>query len=227
MPEVSCNLSNCFLCSHCVPEWKELIEKKKKTLLFKKGQTIFKEGEGVKGIYFVYSGVVKVSRQWGAAKELILRFARTGDILGHRGLGEPIYPISATPLTETKVCFISNEFLETTLKINTGFMYQLLHEYAAELFKAEKRMSDLAHRDVKGRVALALLELVELFGLDKKNYITLPISRQDIASYAGTTYETVFKFFTELAQAKIVTTSGKNIRVNQLNSLKQFAKAKT
>jgi CRP-like cAMP-binding protein len=50
----------------------------------------------------------------------------------------------------------------------------------------------------------------------------LPVTRQDIASYAGTSYETVFKFFTELAGKNILTTSGKSIKINDHKALQAF-----
>jgi CRP/FNR family transcriptional regulator len=83
-------------------------------------------------------------------------------------------------------------------------------------------MRDLAHMEVKGRIADAVLELAEVFGMDQNKTIAASITRQDIASYAGTTYETVFKFFTELTQAKIISTSGKSIKINTPDRLKQF-----
>ena len=199
---------------------------KERNIFFRKGEVVFTEGEQVKGIYFVYNGVVKISKKWGPEKQLILRFAKPGDILGHRGLGgELTYPISGTAITTAKLCYIQSDFLEATLKTNNSFTYQLLQVYAAELRKAERRTRDLAHRDVKGRIALVLLELQNLFGLDGENFITLALSRQDIASFAGTSYETVFKFFTELEETGIVTTSGKKIRVNKLASLNHFVQA--
>jgi CRP/FNR family transcriptional regulator len=223
MPEVSCNLSTCFLCSACIPEWKEAIAVKKKTLKFKKGKQIFSEGDKVSGIFFLYSGSVKVSKQWVDKKELILRFAKTGDILGHRGLGGvDEYPISATALEETKLCFISNPFLEASLKTNPGFTYKLMQFYASELQKAEKRMRDLAHMEVKGRIVDALVQLADLFGYDENKFIATTITRQDISSFAGTTYETVFKFFTDLARKKIISTAGKKIRINKPEQLKKF-----
>jgi CRP-like cAMP-binding protein len=223
MPRSACDLSSCFLCTHCIPEWRELVSIRKTTFVFKKGQDIFHEGEEVKGMYFMYSGVVKVSKQWDEDKELILRFAKPGDVLGHRGLGgELIYPISATAINEAQVCFIPNDFLEATLKANPALTYQLLLVYALELNKAEKRMRDLAHRDVKGRIALAVLELIELFGLDEDNYISLPLSRQDLASFSGTTYETLFKFFAELSQNGILSTTGKNIQVKNPGLLEKY-----
>jgi CRP/FNR family transcriptional regulator len=76
--------------------------------------------------------------------------------------------------------------------------------------------------EVKGRIALALLEITEKFGVNNDNYISVPLLRQDIASYAGTTYETVFKFFTELTRKKILSTDGKLIRVNNADALRKM-----
>ena len=223
MQEISCDLASCFLCSNCVPEWKDLIAVKKKTILIKKGKDVFREGEKVKGIYFINTGSVKVYKQWGDQKQLIIRFAKTGDILGHRGLGGgDIYPVTATALEDAKLCFIANEFLETTLVTNPSFTKKLMHFYATELQKAEKRMRDLAHMEVKGRIADTVLELVRVFGQDPNQTIATSITRQDIASYAGTTYETVFKFFTELTQEEIITTTGKSIKINKPDQLQRF-----
>lgn len=223
MPVKTCDLSRCFLCSHSSPEWKELIQLKKTTRRYRKGQTIIEEGTERKGIYFLYSGVVKVTKQWGREKELILRFARTGDVIGYRGLADaPQYPVSAVAVTEAELCFVPTGFLETLLLTNAPFTYALLRVYAAELHGAEKRMRDLAHRDVKGRIAQALQEFISLFGLTDENKVPIPISRQDIASYAGTTYETVFRFLAELNQAGILTTSGKEIQVLQPEGLQPY-----
>jgi CRP-like cAMP-binding protein len=223
MQALSCNLTDCFLCRYCIPEWKEAIAVKKTTLHIRRGKQLFTEGEKVNGIFFINAGSVKVHKQWIDEKDLILRFAKTGDIVGHRGLGGgDTYPIAATALEDTKLCFINNEFLEATCKTNGPFTYRLMQFYAAELQNAEKRMRNLVHMEVKGRIAHALLDIAAFFGLNEENYIAVTITRQDIASYAGTTYETIFKFFTELIQTKIIATSGKNIRIDQPDKLRQF-----
>ncbi|HMH23237.1 MAG TPA: Crp/Fnr family transcriptional regulator [Puia sp.] len=223
MQELSCNLTDCFLCKHCIPEWKEAIAVKKSTLHIKRGKQLFSEGEKVNGIFFIYSGSVKVHKKWINEKDLILRFAKAGDIVGHRGLGGvDSFPIAATAMEDTKACFINNEFLEATLKTNLPFTYKLMHFYAAELQNAERRMRNLVHMEVKGRIADALLEIALFFGLTEEKYIAITITRQDIASYAGTTYETIFKFFTELIQSKIISTSGKSIRIDDPERLRQF-----
>ncbi|MDR3713181.1 MAG: Crp/Fnr family transcriptional regulator [Puia sp.] len=229
MPEIPCDLSRCFLCSSCIPEWREAVGIKKKTLLIKKGKHLFRENDPVEGIFFIYAGSVKVHKQWVDQKELILRFAKTGDIVGHRGLiSNEGYPVSATALEDTTVCWVSPEFLEASLKTNPSLTYRLMQLYASELQKSDQRMRDLAHMDVKGRIAAALLEIADCLGSKNSNpkdnkFISITITRQDIASYAGTTYETVFKFFTELTDERIITTSGKTIRINKKERLLAIA----
>jgi len=225
MLKVPCGLDDCFLCQHCIPEWKELIAIKKSTFVIKKGKSIFQIGEKVEGIFFIYSGAAKIHAPWTDNKELIIRFAIAGDIVGHRGLmSQTTYPISATTLEDTTVCFIPNDFWEASLKANPSLTYTLMQFYAAELQKAENRMRNLTHQEVKGRIADALLDISRTFGHNADQFLAITLTRQDIASYAGTTYETVFKFFTELIEKKIITTEGKNIKINHPEILAAYVK---
>jgi CRP/FNR family transcriptional regulator len=177
----------------------------------------------MKGIYFVYSGLFKVHKQWGKDKELIVRFAKSGDIIGHRGLGkDDVYPVSATALEASIVCYVDLEFFLGTLKVNTDFMFRLMVFYASELKESEKNMRNLAHMQVKGRIAQALFNLKEKFGTDRANNINIAISRQDLASYVGTSYETLFRLLNELAEENIITTDGKKIAIVNANELWKY-----
>ena len=208
------------MCQSCLKEWHPAIAANKQNFKVKKGETIFNEGEEVKGIYFVYDGLIKVHKKWGEEKELIIRFAKEGAIFGHRGLGSNhIYPVSATALTDSVICFIDNEFFESTLKVNTEFTYKLMLFFAIELQESEKKMRNLAHMSVKGRVAQALISLQGQFGISEGNAINIELSRQDLASFAGATYETVFRVLTELLKESIITASGKKITVNDQEKL--------
>jgi CRP-like cAMP-binding protein len=210
----SCDLNSCFLCRNCLKEWLPAIETHKQNLLFKKGEIIFEEGNPVKGIYFLYKGKGKVHKRWGSEKQLILHFAKEGDIIGYRGLGnEKVYPVSASALEEVILCFIDIPFFEATLQVNHKLTYTLMQFYANELQYAEKRMGNLAHMEVKGRVAETLLMLKREFGQNLEGFINITLTKQDLASYAGTTYETFFRMINELEKEKIVRFSGKDIAI--------------
>ena len=208
-----CDLKSCMYCKLCLPEWLPAIDANRKMVSIKKGEVLFKEGEVMNGIYFVYTGVVKVHKQWGQ-KELIVRFAKQGDIVGHRGLGtDPVYPVSGTALVNVTACFIPLDFFMSSLKVNYDFLYQLMLFFAEELKQSERKMRNLAHMTVKGRVAQALITLKSKFGTAADGYIDIVLSRQDLASYTGTTYETVFRIMSELADQNILATEGKKITI--------------
>ena len=208
-----CDLKSCMYCQLCIPEWLPAIDVNRQSVHIKKGELLFKEGDTMAGIYFVNSGTVKVHKQWGQ-KELIVRFARNGDIVGHRGLGaDTIYPVSGTALENVTACFIPLDFFMSSLKINYDFMERLLLFFAEELKQSERKMRNLAHMSVKGRVANALLLLKNKFGVKPEGHINILLSRQDLASYAGTTYETVFRIMSDLAEQKILIADGKKITV--------------
>jgi CRP-like cAMP-binding protein len=184
---------------------------------------IFEEGQIVRGIFFVYSGTVKVHKKWGSEKELIIRFARKGSIFGHRGLGmDHHYPISATALEPVTACYIDLEFFQATIRVNQGFTQGLLLFFADELQESEKKMRNLAHMQVKGRVAQALLQLREQFGVTPEGYVGLTLSRQDLASLVGATYETVFRIINELGQDRLIRVEGKHIAIENADDLLRY-----
>jgi CRP-like cAMP-binding protein len=209
----NCDLKSCSFCKLCLREWLPAIDSNRQTLHVNKGEEFIKEGEKVTGVYFVYEGAVKVHKKWGE-KELIVRFARKGDIVGHRGLGNDIYyPVSATAIEPGIVCFIEIDFFLSSLRVNQDYLFQLMMFFAEELKVSERKMRNLAHMPVKGRVAQALLTLQEKFGIKENGFIDLTLSRQDLASYTGATYETVFRVLNELVEENLVKLSGKSIAI--------------
>ncbi|MFD2873127.1 Crp/Fnr family transcriptional regulator [Mucilaginibacter ximonensis] len=214
------NEESCFLCKNCLKEWIPAILAHKKNYKVKKGEVIFREGDPVKGVYFVNSGVVKVHKRWGAEKELILRFASAGMIFGHRALGgDGIYTISATAIQESIIGFVDTDFFETTLRVNADFTYKLAMFLAYDLRVSERKTRNLAHMPVKGRVAEALIDLKNQFGISPKGFINIELSRQDLASFSGATYETVFRVINELVNDGLLEVSGKSIKIANYNAL--------
>jgi CRP-like cAMP-binding protein len=223
--KTDCDLKSCFLCRQCSKEWLPALDAHRTSYQVSKGEVLFKEGDIMTGIWFIYKGKFKVHKQWGNDKELIVRLARDGDIVGHRGMGgDNIYPISATALVPSDVCFVDLDFFMATLKVNPQFLFELAMFFASELKESEKRMRNMAHMPVIGRVASSLLSLQQKFGTDANGNINMTLSRQDLASYTGTAYETLFRILNELEAEQAVQANGKHIRVLDQQKLSSFMK---
>jgi CRP/FNR family transcriptional regulator len=202
------------MCRGILPEWKPALDRHRKNYSIKKGESIIREGDTVNGIYFVYSGKLKIHKKWGN-KELIVRFATQGAVIGHRGLSNNIetFPISATAIEPSVVCFVELDFFLATLRVNHEFAYRLLLFFADELQESERRMRDLALKSVKSRLAGALIQLSQLFGADENACINLDLSRNDLAAFTGATYETVFRTMNELVQDQLIALQEKKIQI--------------
>ncbi len=212
--KIPCDLKSCFFCNNCLKEWLRAIDLARVTYKFGKGELLFEEGKPVNGIFFVNYGIVKVHKQWGEDRELILRFATNGEIVGHRGIGkEPVFPVSGTAISEVSACFIDIDFFLRSLKVNNDLLFKLMMFFAAELQESEKKMRDLVNLSVKERVLKALRFLEKKFGTTDEGFINMHISKQDLASYVGTTYETYFRVMNELSAEGVFTSSGKQIRM--------------
>ncbi|MFA6086545.1 Crp/Fnr family transcriptional regulator [Mucilaginibacter sp.] len=209
-----CDITTCYLCTHCTKDWNPAIAAHKKNFTINKGQRIFSEGDSVTGMYFIFSGKVKVHKRWDDDKEIIIRFAQSGDILGHLGLGnEPVYPVSTTAIEPTVVCYIDLPFFESSLNVNANLTYSLMKFFANELQESEKRMRNLVHMPVKERIALALLTLKKQFGATEGGWLNIELTRQDLSSFAAVSYETLFKVTNDFIQNNWIEVNGKSVRI--------------
>lgn len=209
-----CDLTSCLLCKNSPEGLRSLIGANRQMHTFKKKDVIFSEGSPVNGVYFVYEGTVKIHKAWGPNKELILNFARKGDMIGYRALGDDqILPITATALEKVTICFMTLPFFELFIQSNQSLTYALMKFFANALQEAEKRMRNLALMDVKGRVAETLLMLDRKFGRDEMGLINVVLTRQDMAAYAGTTYETFIRTLNELNAGGLIQQVDKRLAI--------------
>ncbi len=197
-----------------MPEWWEYIDIKRKILKIKKGNRFIEENSEVEGVYFVEKGLVKVHKHWGD-REMIVRFAKEGDVVGHRGISisDSKSPISATAMQNSVVSFIELDVFKTLLKTNNSFAYELMMFYAEELKWSEQKAGSLIHLSVKERLMIHLSYLKKQFGVDEEGYVQIELTKTDLAAYIGTTYESVYRVILELEKDNYLQFSGKKFRI--------------
>lgn len=212
-----------FLKQYCSAEWREFINFHKVHKVIDANSYVFKEDERTEGLYIINKGKVKVVSKDVDEKEILIRLAADGDILGHRGFGgDWTYPISAITYEESEITFIPLNVFNVVAKSNIEFTYHLMMFFAEELRRSEEKIMQVP---VKNRVARAVLTNYKVFGSDKKDSTKLSytISRKDYASKAGTTYETVIRVLSDLNKEKIIAVEGKSIRILNLDLLNRLA----
>lgn len=225
MKKTTCELcadTNCFIKMYCSPEWIQEISSSKYQINFKQNQKIISEGEPVLGIFFIQCGKVKVYSTGLEGREQIVRFANDGHILGHRGLGNDVYPISAVAMEDSVICFVLNEKLNEMFMANPKFSVGLMMFYSRELRKIEIRMKNIAHMNIREKMAEALLLLLENFGVTKENELNVLFTRDDIASSVGTNVEQVSRQLTEFEEEGFIEKRGRKIAILKTEGLKKI-----
>jgi len=220
-----CSISNCLIQKACTEEWIEKVDQKKFQTLFKQGQNVIHESAPVLGVYFILKGKVKVISNGLTGKPQIVRFAHEGHILGHRGIGNDVYPISAVAMEDSVVCFVDNTTLYEVFINNPKFTYDIMMFYSRELRKMEDRMKNIAQMNIREKIAEALLLLEENFGLNEDKEIDVHFTREDVANAAGTTAEQVVRQFTDFEDEGLIAKRGRKIAILKPEHLKRIISA--
>lgn len=198
----------------------------KVTNIFKKGQTLFMQGNPPFGMYCVKSGIVKITQLGPDGKESIVRLAKPGDTVGHRSLfSEESYKATATAIQETKVCFYDKKYIQKLVKDEPSIAYNIISALGRDLGAAEQRLTSFSQKNVRERLAELLLILKEGYGenINGKIRLNIKLTREEMASIIGTASETLIRFFTEFKSEGIIEQQGKTIFIINEEKLLDFA----
>ncbi|MEJ2112348.1 MAG: Crp/Fnr family transcriptional regulator [Flavobacteriaceae bacterium] len=195
----------------------------KTSRIVKRGESIFEEGETVNGVYCVKDGICKLSKLSANGKDQIVKLVDKGDLLGQRSLiGDESSNLSAIALTDMEVCFIPKSEIIDDLQKNTNFSMDLLKEMAEDLKESDNVIVDMAQKSVKQRLAETLLYLDSQFGTTEDGYLNLSLSREDYANLVGTATESAIRILSQFKKEGLISTSGKQIKIKDLNALKRI-----
>ncbi|MCX6181984.1 MAG: Crp/Fnr family transcriptional regulator [Bacteroidetes bacterium] len=218
---VTCENHSCLMKKNYAANQYETAIANRMVIECKKSQSFIIEGAPIHGMYFVYSGKAKITKSGYNGKEQILRLTGDGDIIGIRGYSNrKVYPIAATALEPTTLCYFPNKFFTNELQVNSALTYDLMVFYAEELDKTEERVKKFAQMTVREKVVDSLLSIYDRFGQNSEG-LNLVLSRTDIANLAGTNSEQVIRVLMTLKNEKVINCEGKNILLTKIDALRK------
>lgn len=193
---------------------------------YKKGHTIFYQGNPPFGLYCVSSGKIKISKVGNDGKESIIRIAHAGDVLGHRSLfSNENYSATATTIEDAAICFIDKKFIYKAIQEQPTIALNLIQKLSREMGAAEAMSASMCQKNVRERLAELFLMLQKTYGIEEKGRIKLDIklTREEIASMIGTANETVIRFISEFKEEGLIEQDGKTISIVNEKKLMDFA----
>ncbi len=209
-----CSSDKCFVKKYCAGEYLEKISKSKNQNFYKKGDSIFREGNTMLGIHFIQRGGVKIVTPNMNGREQVVRLASEGNILGHKVLGNDKYYFNAIALMDTNVCFVDSAVFRETCMNSPDFSYSLILFYALELRRTELRVKYHSQMNIREKVAEAFVYINEIFGTNPKTKtLNIELSRQELADVAGTTPEQVTRQLADFESEKLILRKKREIQI--------------
>jgi CRP/FNR family transcriptional regulator len=180
-----------------------------------RGEHLYRAGQAMSSLYVAREGAFKTVALDSEGDEQVVGFHLPGELMGLDGMGRGRHGCDSVALTQATVCEIPMSKLEEICAEVQGLGHQLLRIIGQGIDRDQNHLEMLGRKQAQERVALFLHGLSEryrLLGLPGDMF-TLPMSREDIASYLGLVIETVSRTLTRLQDEGVIAVRGRKLRI--------------
>ncbi|MBU7587321.1 MAG: Crp/Fnr family transcriptional regulator [Nostoc sp. TH1S01] len=181
---------------------------------YKKGETLFWEGDEGTGFFIVKSGRIKVFKQANAGKEQILHiFGAEEHFAEVPALDGGNFPASAAAIENSEVVFIPRTAFLMVLQQHPTLAIAMLSTFAKHLRRLTFLVDSLSFQEVPERLKNYLFTLSDRNG--NANVVELDLPKTQLAALLGTIPETLSRAFYKLSQEGIIEMNGAKIHLHR------------
>ncbi|GHP14894.1 Crp/Fnr family transcriptional regulator [Lentilactobacillus fungorum] len=212
------NLQHALECVNLVPLFRSLPQKQKEEVArlvvqhqYVKGDMIYMAGDSVGHFLILEAGQIKISQAAANGKEQLLKVMQPGDFDGEASLFNGNQRnVTATALVNSNVCQIEQDAFQNLLKTSSQLAIKLLATMSQQISDLQEEKTLASTTDTTGKLAKYLLETSAGLGTAQ---FKLPLKKKDIATYLGTTPETISRIFKQLATDGIIVSSRSQVTI--------------
>lgn len=209
---------------HLNDEEIEKVNETKHIEFLRRNTVLYSEGSRINGFYCIEKGIIKIFKTGIDGKEQIIRFAKSGDIIGFRSImSKELACTTAQVIEDATTCYFSGESLIYLVKNNGNFSLELMQLTCKELGEANAYITDIAQKTVRERLAEILIHLKDEFGLDENAYLQISLTREELANIVGTATESVIRLLSEFRQDALIELNGRKIKLINIPALIKIA----
>ncbi len=205
------------------PEEVKLVRKSKTQVLFRKGDTVTKQGTFASYVLFVTNGLIKQYIEGDNNKSFNLRIIKSGEFVGLSSVfSKNIYSYSSSALTDCRAFLVEIDAIEKVVKQNGKFGFNIFKRYYEQNANLFDSLRNVLFKQMNGRLADTLLYIDDLKTENPEIFQLL--SRKDIADFAGISTESAVKLLKNLEKDSIINLKDKDIIINDINKLLNISK---
>lgn len=191
---------------------------------YQPGEVVFRMDDPADALYFVRSGLIKISKLFPNGKEAILSVVGQHDTFGELLLQpEERRPTQAEALERTTLIVLPRTELQKLLALKPDLAMKLIRLMAARFFEAQAWTAEVSAYSAPERVASLLYRLAREFGRAhaEGTELALKLNQEDIARMVGATRETVSHSLGKLRDEGAIVRARTPIIVN-LSALRRY-----
>jgi len=187
---------------------------------YKKKQVIYKEGSNPHYLYYIVKGKVKTYKTHEDGKDLVMGLYNEGDFFGYITLLEGgAYKEAAEAIEDTELALIPKKDFESLVNSNPAIAKKFIALLVKNVMAKENQLLGIAYNTLRKKVAEALVSLEKKYHTQKNEPYQVDISRDDLATIAGTATESLirtlsdFKYegLIDIKSSKVVIRDGKKL----------------
>ncbi len=214
--------------------WALLTNEEKRKLIdnftihnYKKNQIIYAEKEDPEYLWALIDGKVKKYKDGVGGRVQILRLVNPGQYFGYRAFfaGEP-YVSSAATIEPSTLGTLPMSLVEEMISNNNRLAMFFIHELSRNLGNSDTKIVNLTQKHIRGRLAEALIVLLDTYGYEEDNNMTLKIymAREDLANLSNMTTSNAIRTLSNFVTEKIIVVDGRKIKILNEPMLRKISK---
>lgn len=202
-------------------ELKNYIDDNGSVFSHQKGDEIYRPGDHANYVYLVLKGVIKTYQLDESGKELTTSLYKEDDLFGYNSLlDNSPHKEFATALEDIELAGITKEQFLTLINDSPKLSFDLIALLSDSLNEVKEQLMEMAYGSVRRKTALTILKFAEK--MNKKPDENLKIARHDLANVAGIATESLIRTLSSFNKEGLVAIEGRNIKILQLDELKQM-----
>lgn len=167
------------------------------------GESIYRPGETADSFYFLKSGKLRVYRLSETGKEQLIRIVNQNEFTGELALFKKgIYEAFAQAQTDCSICAIKHEDFRELLLEYPSISIEMLGTISQRLSSSEQQTAWATTETVRNRLLHFLISLSD--PIEKEPIVELNMAKKDLASYLGTTSESLSRELTRLEKENVI-----------------------
>jgi CRP/FNR family transcriptional regulator, cyclic AMP receptor protein len=181
----------------------------RKLATFRRGQTIFSQGDVCDSVMYIQKGGVKLSVHSETGREAIVAMLGPGEFFGEGALaGQPLRMGDATALTLSTIFVLRKRKMLRLLHKKRELADRFIAHMLGTNIRIEEDLLDHLFNDHEKRLARALLLLARYGMKDEPERVLPKMSRQKLAKMAGTTRSNVDFFMRKFKKLGFIADDG-------------------